>query len=293
VNAFVIPLIVHSTGGLRESEIFQDEQAFEQLRASIQEGGLESRDASVVLVSHAYHRDEMERIGYVQLNEMVQEAFDAMTRKKATAAPAIMRSMHGWPAAQFGPDDVAVELRFLLGFALKKVNDPFYQVPQKEATADRYFAARAQRFREWTQQATPLLQRCLASDGRAIDIDFLYQDLFHGGMATGLSEYAMLQMMAELRQALDAHGTAPEAASAIVGPLEIEDEAVLRVHLHAGSDGALLATADKPVAPGRALRDETDDVCDALATLGIGTLALASRFDADGEPVDVRRLPSN
>jgi hypothetical protein len=74
VNAFVVPFFVHTKGGLRIDQCFQDEQAFEQLRDSFQPGGLESRKANVVLVSHAYHLDEVECIGYCQLNGMVHEA---------------------------------------------------------------------------------------------------------------------------------------------------------------------------------------------------------------------------
>ncbi|WP_206047024.1 DUF2863 family protein, partial [Noviherbaspirillum denitrificans] len=195
INAFVVPFFVHSTGGLREDQDFMDEDAFTLLRDSIQEGGLESRKANVVLVSHAYHLDEIEHIGHCQLNTMVLEAHEAMTRKKATSADAIAGSIRGWPASQFGPQDSAMELRFLLGFALKRMDDPFYQVPAKEAAADRYFEARAERFRAWSKQVTPLLQRCLMTDGREVQIDFLYQDLFHGGKEAAVSELEMLRVL--------------------------------------------------------------------------------------------------
>jgi hypothetical protein len=247
VNAFVVPLFVRTMGGLRSEQCFQDEEAFEQLRDSFQEGGLESRKASVVLVSHAYHLDEIERIGYCHLNEMVREAFNAMTRKKTTMADAIARSMRGWPPSHFAPDDNAMELRFLLGFALrhraeitctillavagalrgctplavlvlrrgvrplggpphiasrydrqiaqliparrlKTMDDPFYYVPEEETAADRYFEARAERFRKWSQQVVPLLQRCLVTDRRDVQINFLYQDLFHGAQEAARGE---------------------------------------------------------------------------------------------------------
>lgn len=288
VNAFVIPLFAHSAGGLRAEQCFQDEEAFELLRKSFQEGQLESPRAKVALVSHAYHPEEIDRIGYSQLNAMVGEAFETMTRKKAPAAPAIARSMSGWPESGFAPDDSAVELRFLLGFALKTLDDPFYRIPENEAAADRYFEARAERFREWSRQVAPLVKRCLATDGRDIEIDFLYQDLFHGGKETGMAEQAMLQMMSELQHALQASGVAPAATHAILGPAETGDGEVLRVNLYGSADGALIASSDKPIGAARDLQAEADDIHDALATLGVASLALAIRFDANGQPVDMR-----
>lgn len=288
VNAFVIPLFAHAKGGLHGEQCFQDEEAFDLLRKSIQEAQLESRDATVVLVSHAYHLDEIDRIRYSQLNDMVREAYDSMTRKKATATPAIGRSMSGWPENHFVPEDLAVELRFLLGFSLKSVDDPFYQVPEDEAAADRYFESRAARFQRWSQQVAPLVKRCLVTDGSDIDIDFLYQDLFHGGKERGIAEYYMLQMMSELHQGLHAHGILPEDTRAIIGPTDIGDEMVLRVNLYAEADGALVASSDKPIGAIRDLQIEADDAYDALMTIGVKSLALAMKFDADGQAVDVR-----
>jgi hypothetical protein len=288
VNAFVIPLFAHSAGGLRAEQCFQDEEAFELLRKSFQEGQLESPQAKVALVSHAYHPEEIDRIGYSQLNAMVGEAFETMTRKKAPAAQAIARSMSGWPESGFAPDDSAVELRFLLGFALKTLDDPFYRIPGNEAAADRYFETRAERFREWSRQVAPLVKRCLATDGRDIEIDFLYQDLFHGGKETGMAEQAMLQMMSELQHALQASGVAPTATHAILGPAETGDGEVLRVNLYGSADGALIASSDKPIGAARNLQAEADDIHDALATLGVVSLALAIRFDPNGQPVDMR-----
>lgn len=288
VNAFVIPMFVHTDGGLRSDQCFQDEEAFDLLRASLQEGGLEGPHASVVLVAHAYHLEEIDRIDYGQLSEMVHEAFDSMTRKKTKDAPAIARSMSGWPENSFAPEDRAVELRFLLGFALKSLDDPFYKVPEKEAAADRYFEARALRFRQWAQQYAPLVKRCLVTDGRNIDIDFLYQDLFHDGKATAVAELDMLQMMSDLQLALQEHGVAPAASNAVVGPVDIDDDMLLRVNLYAEADGGLLASSDKPASQARAFQVEADDVRDALQTLGVKSVALAKRFDADGKPVDAR-----
>ncbi len=286
VNAFVIPLFVRSTGGLREDQCFQDEQAFDALRESLQTCGLESAQAKVVLVAHAYHPDEIAQIGYCTINAMAHEAHLAMTRKKAPAAPTIAASVRGWPANGFAPDDVALELRFLLGFALKTLDDPFYAAPADEVAADLYFAARAKRFQHWTETALPLLKRCLATDGREIEVDFLYQDLFFGGTAAAFAEQAMLQLLSELKQALDGSGVAPDTIQAIVGPADADDERMLRVHLLAGED--VLASADKPLADTHNWRPEAEDVCDALRGLGIGTLAIARRFDADDRPHDVR-----
>jgi hypothetical protein len=288
VNAFVIPLFVHTAGGLRAEQCFQDEEAFELLRTSFQKGELESAQGRVVLVSYAYHLDEIDRIGYSQLSEMVREAFESMTRKKVGAAPAIASSMGGWPDPHFAPEDSAVELRFLLGFALKTVDDPFYRVPESEAAADRYFDMRAERFRRWSKQVAPLVKRCLVTDGREIEVDFLYQDLFHGGTATGIAEYYMLQMMAELQQALQARGLSPEATNAVIGPTEVADGMVLRVNLYAEADGTLVASFDKPISVMREFQDEADDVYDAVMTIGVKSLALAIRFDADGRAVDAR-----
>lgn len=290
VNAFVVPLFVHTTGGLRIEQCFQDEQAFEQLRDSFQEGGLESRKAKVVLVAHAYHLDEIERIGYCHLHQMVHEAFEAMTRKKASAADAIARSMQGWPSSGFAPDDNAMELRFLLGFALKAMDDPFYDVPEKEAAADRYFEARADRFRKWSQQVRPLLQRCLVTDGREVQIDFLYQDLFHGGKEAAQAELAMLSLLSEAQQALDEHGIAPEDAKAVIGPAETEDE-VLRVSLQ-GTGGATAGVFDKPVNRTETMESAMADIADGLATVGIRDMYIAKQIDAEGNPNSIRPYPS-
>ncbi|HJV76721.1 MAG TPA: DUF2863 family protein [Noviherbaspirillum sp.] len=287
VNAFLIPLFAHTKGGLHIEQCFQDEEAFELLRKSFQELQLESRDAKLVLVSHAYHLDEIDRISYSQLNEMVHEALESMTRKKA-AAVAISRSISGWPENHFAPEDQAVELRFLLGFALKTMDDPFYRVPAGEAAADRYFEARAKRFQHWTQQAAPLVKRCLVTDGSEIEIDFLYQDLFHGGKERGITEYDTLQMMSDLHHGLQLHGILPANTHAIIGPMEADGEMVLRVNLYAKTDGTLLASSEKQMDAAVELQREADDVYDALTTIGVKSLALAMKFDADGVAIDVR-----
>lgn len=286
VNAFVIPMFVRTVGGLDSRQCFQDQQAFDLLTKSFQEAQLESPDAKVVLVSHAYHLDEIDSITYSHLNEMVRDACASMTEKKAVPTPALDRSLGGWPENLFAPQDQVVELRFLLGFALKTTDDPFYQVPQEEAAADAYFAVREERFQHWTERVAPLVARCLVTDGREVDLNFLYQDLFHGGKERGIAEYFMLQMMSELNHGLQQHDVAPENANAIIGPAEVRDETVLRVNLYA--DGALIATSEKPFVIARDLQAELDDACDALMTIGVRSLAVAARFDADGRPLDVR-----
>ena len=269
INAFVVPL-------------------FEQLRDSFQEGGLESRKANVVLVSHAYHLGEIEHIGYCQLNEMVHEAHEAMTRKKATAADAIARSLRGWPESQFGSQDSAMELRFLLGFALKSMDDPFYKVPEKEAAADRYFEARAERFRQWSQQVLPLLQRSLVTDGREVQIDFLYQDLFHGGKEAAVAELEMLRVLSEVQLALEEHGTTPDGVKAIIGPTEADDGAVVRISLHAKTDEAAVGEIDKPVSRAETVGSAVTDLGDALSGIGIADLHITRQFDTEGMPTSVR-----
>jgi hypothetical protein len=94
--------------------------------------------------------------------------------------------------------------------------------------------------------------------------------------------------MSELQHGLQASGVAPGAAHAVLGPAEVEDGEVLRVNLYADADGALIASSDKPIGIVRDLQAEADDIHDALATLGVTSLALAMKFDADGQPVDVR-----
>lgn len=296
VNAFVIPVFARSIGGLRPDQAFLDEEAFALLTRSIKDAGLESPDAKVLLVSHAYHLDEIDRITYSQLNEMIREASGAMRRKKTAATPAIDRSLGGWPDGGFAPDDVAVELRYLLGFALKRTNDPFYEVPAREAAADAFFAERQERFRAWTETAAPLLKRCLAPAAAEFDVNFLYQDLFHGGKERGIAEYFMLQLMSDLTHDLENHAVDPADANAVVAPERIigddddgaGDEMVLRVNLYAAKDGELVASSEKPLGMLADLETEVEDIHDALMTMGIASMALAARFGADGKPVDAR-----
>jgi hypothetical protein len=290
INAFVVPLFVHSSGGLKEDQGFQDQDAFEQLVASFQQAGLESAKAKVVLMNHAYDLNEIDRITYSHLNEMVRDAWASMTDKKVAATPALERSIAGWSGAGFGAQDAAVELRFLLGFALKRADDPFYQVPADEAAADAYFAARMARYQAWTLQAQPLLQRSLAAPGTPLEINFLYQDLFHGGKEQGMAEYFTLQMMAEINAALQRHGVDAGQARAVVGPADVHGEMVLRVKLH-DAGGALLASSEKPLDLAADLEVEVDDIADALGTLGVRAVAVALRFDAAGAALEEQPYP--
>jgi len=282
VNAFAIPLFVHSDGGLRQAETFQDGEAFGELVDSFTKAGLESPQAKVVLISHAFDAEEMARISYSQLGEMARDAAAVMSERKLVAAPALEAAMTGWAPTSFAPADKAVELRFLVGFAYKREDDPFYAVPDEEAQADAWFEQRVQRYRAWTEHAAPLVKRCLAASPDALDLYFLYQDLFFGAREQGMAELAMLQMMGTLSQALDGAG---EGARAVVGPADVADAMVLRVQL-VGSDGALLASSDKPLDLAADLQDEVDDIADALGTLGVHDIAVALRFDAAGQAVE-------
>lgn len=288
VNAFAVPFFVHTQGGLKSEQCFQYEDAFEKLRESFKESGLESRKATVVLVAHAYHLDEMEKIGFCDLNAIVHEAMEAMTKKKAAAADAISRSMSGWPPSEFAPDDSAVELRFLLGFAMKAMDDPFYKVPAKEDAADRYFQQRAERFRKWSQDVTPLLKRCLVTDGREVQIDFLYQDLFHGAKDAAVRELDMLSLLSDLQQLLEEHGSTAEDISAIIGPMETEDDDVLRIGLYAKGSQEELGGVEKVLSRNEDMESAIADLADGLASVGIQDVQLTRRFDADGMPTTVR-----
>ena len=281
IDAFAIPLFVHSQGGLVEAEGFQDDEAYDALLASLRTSKLESDKAKIVIVRHAYDAGEVARITYTGLHTMAKEAAAALTEKKMTEAPTLQRSIAGWTGPAFGPDDEAVELRFIVGFALKRADDPFYAVPEDEAAADAYFAERLTRYRQWTEDAAALVARCLAPRERELQLNFLYQDLFFGARQQGMAEQAMLALMATLGEALAAHGG---AASAIVAPADVNGEMVLRVQVMDGDK--VLAKGDRPFELGSDLEIEVDDVRDALSTLGITDVAVAERFDPYGRAVN-------
>ena len=227
-------------------------------------------------MAHAYDPREAARMTYCELNEIVREVHASMTAKKLTAAPALERSMTGWAPNTAAADEPTVELRFLVGFAFKRVDDPFYAIPDDEARAEDYFEARMARYRAWTEQAAPLVRRCLAAKPDAIEINFLYQDLFFGAFAHGVEELATLRMMTQLNQALDACGLEPAQADARVAAVASDDDLVMRVTLF-GQGGALIGTVEKPLDVGAELEAEIEDVRDALAAIGIANVQVEVR----------------
>jgi hypothetical protein len=264
ISAFAIPLFVRSTGGLKLEEGFNDQQAYEALLESFTARGLESPDARVVLIQHWYDLSEMDRISYSGLNEIVREVAQGMDEKKIRPMPALERSMGGWDAAPFAPEDEALELRFLLGFSLKRADDKFYAVPKDEAKADVYFERRMERYREWTGFAMPLLARLLAP-GREVEINLLYQDLFFGAKEQGAEELAMLRMIAGVRELLEERGL---DADAVETHIAIADDGhVVRAELRAG--GEVIDAFDKPLESPDQSESAIADVEDALASLGI------------------------
>jgi hypothetical protein len=286
LDAFMIPLFVHSTGGLVQDDVFRDDADFEALMDSFRQSGLASAATRIVLVRHLYDLDAVDRIRYSDLQEMLREAAQAMRSKKLVATPAIEASMRPWIAGDYEPEDDAMELRFLLGFALKPVDDPFYKVPSGEAASDAYFEGRMARYRMWAGSVSPLLQRCLSRHPSGIDLNFLYQDLFYGALEQGVGELSMLATLAEVNQKLEEQERAPDRIKAVVAPVEAKGEPVLRINLYPLDGGAPLATIDKPLDLAAHLEAELEDLCDALGTVGLDGVLLARGFDATGEPED-------
>jgi hypothetical protein len=284
IDAFMIPLFVSSTGGLRAEEVFQDDAAFEELSDSFRHTGLASADSRVVLVRYLYDLDEVDHIGYSGLQQMLKEAAASMRSKKLVAAPAIEASMRGWHASGYGPDDEAMELRFLLGFSLKHSDDPFYKVPKDEAAADVYFEGRMARYRMWAGSIAPLLARCLAANPAKVELNFLYQDLFYGAKGEGVAELGMLATLADVNARMDELDLAPERIKAVVAPVDLVDHAALRINLYPLAGGAPLATIDKPLDLAADFEIEMEDLCDALGTVGLDGVLVARGFNADGEP---------
>jgi hypothetical protein len=284
IDAFMIPIFVNSTGGLVESEVFRDDADFEALNDSFRKAGLASADTKLVVVRHLYDLDAVDRIDYSGLQEILREAAAALRSKKLVATPALAASMRPWQASGYDAGDDAMELRFLLGFALKRADDPFYRVPRDEAGADAYFEGRLARFRMWAGSTAPLLQRCLSGHPAGLELNFLYQDLFYGAKEQGVSELAMLATLADVNKRVDAADRAPERIKAVVAPLEVGAAAVLRINLYPLDGGAPLASIDKPFDLAADLDSELEDLCDALGTLGLDGVLLARGFDAAGEP---------
>jgi hypothetical protein len=286
IDAFMIPLFVHSTGGLVQDDVFRDDADFEALMDSFRQSGLASAATRIVLVRHLYDLDAVDRIRYSDLQEMLREASQAMRSKKLVATPAIEASMRPWIAGDYEPEDDAMELRFLLGFALKPVDDPFYKIPSGEAASDAYFEGRMARYRMWAGSVSPLLQRCLSRHPAEVELNFLYQDLFYGALEQGVAELSMLATLAEVNQKLEEQQRAPDRIKAVVAPVEANGEPVLRINLYPLDGGAPLATIDKPLDLAAHLEAELEDLCDALGTVGLDGVLLARGFDAAGEPED-------
>ncbi|MEN3277357.1 MAG: hypothetical protein V7631_3147, partial [Massilia sp.] len=162
IDAFLIPLFVQSTGGLAPQENFADDEAYSELAASFVALELDSPRAKVALVRHAYDLAEVDHIGYSALQDLLREAAATLGSKKPAPAPLLEASIRGWTGEPVAPDEAAMELRFLLGFSLKRSDDPFYAVPKDEVGADVYFADRMRRYRAWTERVAPLVRRCLA-----------------------------------------------------------------------------------------------------------------------------------
>ena len=286
IDAFMIPLFVHSTGGLVQEDVFRDDADFEALMDSFRQSGLASAATRIVLVRHLYDLDAVDRIRYSGLQEMLREAAQAMRSKKLVATPAIEASMRPWDGSDYGPEDDAMELRFLLGFALKPVDDPFYKIPSGEAASDAYFEGRMARYRMWAGSVSPLLQRCLSRHPAEVELNFLYQDLFYGALEQGVGELSMLATLAEVNQRLEEQQRPPDRIKAVVAPLEANGEPVLRINLYPLDGGAPLASVDKPLDLAAHLEAELEDLCDALGTVGLDGVLLARGFDAAGEPED-------
>jgi hypothetical protein len=288
IDAFMIPLFVTSTGGLVEADVFQDDAAFEELNDSFRQAGLASADARVVLVRHLYDLDEVGAVRYSDLQDMLREAMQSMRSKKLVAAPAIEASMRGWQPGIADAHEEAMELRFLLGFSLKHADDPFYRVPKDEEAADAYFEGRLARYRLWAGSITPLLQRNLSRTPAELALNFLYQDLFYGAMEQGVSELAMLATLAEVNWRLDGQDLEPGRIKAVVAPIMApgagSEQAVLRINLYALGGGAPLAAVDKPVDLADDLEIALEDLCDALGSVGLDGILVATGFDDDGEP---------
>ncbi|MFS2016958.1 DUF2863 family protein [Massilia sp. CT11-108] len=286
IDAFMIPLFVHSTGGLVQDDVFRDDADFDALMDSFRQSGLASAATRIVLVRHLYDLDAVDRIRYSHLQEMLREAAQALRSRKLVATPAIEASMRPWIGGDYEPEDEAMELRFLLGFALKPADDPFYKVPSGEAASDAYFEGRMARYRMWAGSVSPLLQRCLSRHPAEIELNFLYQDLFYGAKEQGVGELSMLATLAEVNQKLEDQQRPPDRIKAVVAPLEANGEPVLRINLYPLDGGAPLATVDKPLDLAAHLEAELEDLCDALGTVGLDGVLLARGFDAAGEPED-------
>ncbi len=282
IDAFLIPLFVRSQGGLQESQAFQDEEAFDALAASFQPAGLEGVGGKVILVQHAYDLAEVDHVSYSALQDMLREAASSLLEKKLQPAPTIEASIRGWTGERFAPDESALELRFLLGFSLKRADDPFYAVPQDEAGADAWYARREERYRAWTLGAAPLVRRLLAAEPESVHVDFLYQDLFYGAKEQGVAELTTLGVLSEVARTLAAKDLPADQVHAAVAPLDAGEHIVLRINLYALDGGTPWGSVETPVDLAADLGAEMDSLCDALLSLGLEGISVAEGFSEDG-----------
>ncbi|WP_312553462.1 hypothetical protein [Massilia sp.] len=292
IDAFLIPLFVRSTGGLVAGETFADDAAYEELAASFVAADLESTGAKVALVRHAYDLAEIDHISFSTLQELLREAAASLASKKPVPAPQLEASIRGWTGERVAPDETAMELRFLLGFSSKRADDPFYQVPRDEVGADVYFADRMRRYRAWTERVAPLVRRCLAADPDRLSVNFLYQDLFYGAKEQGVAELAILGLLSEIKGLLAGKELEPDAVRAVVAPLDGGEHIVLRVNLYAIDGGPPWGGVSRPVDLAADLGAEVDELCDALATLGIDDISTADGFSDDGHPEGAQPYPA-
>ncbi len=282
IDAFLIPLFVRSPGGLVAQETFQDEAAFEELSNSFHTGGLEGKSGKLVLIQHAYDLAEIDHVAFSTLQEMLREAAATLLEKKLQPAPTIEASIRGWSGERFAPDDAAVELRFLLGFSLKRLDDPFYAIPEAEEQADAWYAGREERYRAWTFKAAPLVRRCLAADPERVHVDFLYQDLFYGAKEQGVSELTTLSTLSEVARTLSAKELEADQVHAAVAPIDAGEHIVLRINLYALDGGRPWGSVETAVDLAADLSVEVDNLCDALLALGLEGVSVAEGFSEDG-----------
>jgi hypothetical protein len=95
-------------------------------------------------------------------------------------------------------------------------------------------------------------------------------------------------MMSDLNHALDERSVDAKNTRAVIGMADVDGETVLRVMLHATSDGNLVASSDKPLRDALDLHADIADAADALTTIGVASIAIAESFDAGGKPVNAR-----
>ena len=293
IDAFLIPVFVRNTGGLVAEETFADDAAYEELAASFVAGDLDSKDARVALVRHAYDLAEIDHISFSTLQELLREAAASLGSRKPVPAPLLEASIRGWTGERVAPDETAMELRFLLGFSMKRADDPFYEVPRDEIGADVYFADRMRRYRAWTERVAPLVRRCLAQDPERLSVNFLYQDLFYGAKEQGVAELAILGLLSEIKGLLAEKGLEADAVRAVVAPIDGGEHIILRVNLYALDGGPPWGGVSRAVDLAADLGAEVDELCDALTSLGIDDVSTADGFSEDGHPEGAQPYPGD